>query len=145
MKQKSIFKIVSYGFLVLSYLAFVLCWIYILQTRIQLDGQAITLQKADRMREFSILADISEKAIYIIFLMNACHAWVTGKKKLSLLVRRELTAVVLLSLTCVAVVGIYQIIVSPAEIVMNFFEPLFVCAALTIFSFLAFVVFKLAR
>ena len=63
MKRKFKFSIVSYMILIVFYLAFILCWIYILQTRKGLDGQMITLQEAEKMKQFSTVTVISEVAV----------------------------------------------------------------------------------
>lgn len=145
MKQKCKVSIVFYVILILSYLVFILCWMYILQTRGRLDGQMITLQEAKKMEQFSTVTAISEAVIYLVFLVFICYKWIVGNKKIKLLIKNGLTALLIMALSCVVMTTGYKILVPSAEIFMNFFEPVFVCAALLILSSVLFGIFKLIR
>lgn len=131
--------------MILAYAAFILCWAYIFQTRSQLDGTVITLQEADHMNKFSSLTMICEWAIYIIFLVFALYEWMIGEKKIIFLMKRELTALVLLFIIGGLVVVGYKCIIPSAEIVMNFFEPIFICIVLTFLCPAAFKLLQLRR
>lgn len=142
MKRKSVFIIVPYLLFIWSYVLFIFCWIFILQTRIQLDGQSITLQQAEQMKKFSFFTALSEKVIYLNFFVIICYEWFIGKKNMNSLIKRELTA-----LLCLLVIGgivavCYKIIMS-AEIMSNAFEPIYVCIAIAILSTVFFSLFKL--
>lgn len=145
MKRKCKVSIVFNMILILSYLAFILCWIYIFRTRGRLSGQMITLQEAEKMKQFSTMTAIIETVNYLFFLVFIRYEWVLGNRKIKFLIKKGVFALLIMALSGVIMTTGYKILAPSAEILMNFFEPLFGCAELLILSLVIIGISKLLR